>query len=198
MQDQTNSHSGRVHQRGYSLVEVMIAMALMGVVITAIMALFFIGRNNVYSGKQMTNAVSVGTRVLEDLSPLDKKSIYSGLFGVADTSTGYATAVSLGNPPVSYSNCLIRSTDATIGQPTATDVSTQSGPNILDKWKSQLGNNLSNGSVTLIMIPKLDTASPANNPVQFGTCAVMQIRILIQWVEMKRQRQLILDTTRAY
>ena len=71
--------------------EVLIAMALLGVVMISIMALFVAGRKNVYSGKQMTNAMAIGTRVMEDLAPLSKSDIYSGLFAITDTSTGYGT-----------------------------------------------------------------------------------------------------------
>lgn len=196
---QMNARARRASQRGYSLVEVLIAMALLGVVLISIMALFVAGRKNVYSGKQMTNAVAVGTRVLEDLAPLSKKDIYGGLFAITDTSTGYGSTVSLGAPAVTYTNCRIRSTDATIGQPTATDVATQSTgtnpPDLLTKWRTQLGTNLAKGSVTIIMVPANDGT---NNPAKFGTATVLQVRVLIQWVEGQRPRELILDTSRAY
>lgn len=194
------SHSSwRLSQRGYNLMEVMIAIALLGVVMISIMALFVAGRKNVYSGKQMTNAVAIGTRVMEDLSPLSKSDIYSGLFAIADNSAGYGTTLSLGNPAVTYTNCRIRSTDSTVGSPTATDVSTMSTgtnpPNMLTKWQSQLGTSLANGSITLILIPQKD---PTNTPAKFGTAQVLQVRVLIQWDEANRRRELILDTSRAY
>ena len=189
----------RTSQRGYNLVEVLIAMALLGVVLISIMALFVAGRKNVYSGKQMTNAVAVGTRVLEDLAPLSKQDIYSGLFAIPATSAGYGSTVQLGTPPITYTNCRIRSTDSTVGSPTATDVSTQSTgtnpPDLLTKWRTQLGTNLAKGSVTVIMIP---TNDPTNSPAQFGTASVLQVRVLVQWNEAQRSRQLILDTSRAY
>jgi prepilin-type N-terminal cleavage/methylation domain-containing protein len=189
----------RTSQRGYNLMEVMIAIALLGVVMISIMALFVAGRKNVYSGKQMTNAVAVGTRVLEDLAPLSKKDIYNGLFAIADGDTGYGSTLTLGTPPVTYTNCRIRSTDATVGSPTASDVSTQASgtnpPDMLTKWRNQLGTNLANGSVTLIMVP---TKDPTNSPAQYGTGAVLQVRVLVQWTEAQRRRQLILDTSRAY
>jgi prepilin-type N-terminal cleavage/methylation domain-containing protein len=185
-------------ERGYNLVEVLVAMALLGIVLITIMSLFVMGRKNVYSGKQTTNAVAVGTRILEDLAPLSKRDIYNGLFAVTDTSAGYGSTVKLGSPSVTYTNCRIRSTDSTVGQPTATDVSTQSTgtnpPDVLTKWKTQLGSNLTKGSVTIVMIP---TNDPTNTPAQFGTASVLQVRILIQWVEEQRQRQVILDTSRA-
>lgn len=189
----------RTSERGYNLVEVLIAMTLTGIVMVSIMTLFFMGRKNVYSGKQMTNAVAVGTRVMEDLASLSKSDIYNGLFAITDTSTGYGTVLKLGHPQVTYTNCRIRSTDSTVGSPTATDVSTMSTgtnpPDMLTKWKAQLGTNLANGSVTLILVP---TNDPTNSPAQFKTAQVLQVRVLIQWDEEQRSRELILDTSRAY
>jgi Tfp pilus assembly protein PilV len=200
MHDASNrERPGRVPESGYNLVEVLIAMALTGIVMISIMTLFFMGRRTVYSGKQMTNAVAVGTRVLEDLAPLNKQDIYNGLFAITATSAGYGTTVQLGHPQVTYTNCRIRSTDATVGQPTATDVATMSTgvnpPDFLTKWNAQLGSNLANGSVTLILIP---TNDPTNSPAQFGTAQVLQVRVLIQWDEERRSRELILDTSRAF
>ena len=201
--DELNARARRQRhsQRGYNLMEVMIAIALLGVVLISIMALFVAGRKNVYSGKQMTNAVAIGTRILEDLAPLNKQDIYNGLFAIPAGSAGYGSTLKLGTPPVTYTNCRIRSTDATVGQPTATDVSTQSTgtnpPDVLTKWKTQMGTNLTNGSVTLIMVPSNAPAS-APSPTQFGTATVLQIRVLIQWDEGQRRRELILDTSRAF
>jgi prepilin-type N-terminal cleavage/methylation domain-containing protein len=55
-------------QRGYNLVELMIAMAVLAVVMVSIMTLFVLGRKNVYSGQQMSRANAVAVNVLEDLS----------------------------------------------------------------------------------------------------------------------------------
>ena len=51
---------------GYSLVEVLIALAITSIVLLTVVTLFYMGKRNVYSGKQQTYAVSVGTRILED------------------------------------------------------------------------------------------------------------------------------------
>src|SRR5436189_6283317 len=71
--------------RGYSLVEVLIAVAITGTVLLTVVTLFYMGRRNVYSGKQMTYAVSVGTRMLEDLSALTASDVLSN-FNVTDTT----------------------------------------------------------------------------------------------------------------
>ena len=48
-------------QSGYSLVEVLVAIAITAVVLLTVITLFYMGRRNVYSGKQTTQAVSIGT-----------------------------------------------------------------------------------------------------------------------------------------
>src|SRR5436305_13111068 len=73
-------------ESGYSLVEVLIAMAITSVVLLTVVTLFYMGRRNVYSGKQMTYAVAVGTRVLEDLSTMSADDLL-GNFKI-DDSTG--------------------------------------------------------------------------------------------------------------
>src|SRR5258707_2379926 len=72
-------------QRGYSLVEVLIAMAITSVVLLTVVTLFYMGRRNVYSGKQMTYAVSVGTRVTEDLSTMTADDVDTN-FNVDDST----------------------------------------------------------------------------------------------------------------
>src|SRR5689334_8874944 len=68
-------------KRGYSLIEVLIAIAITSVVLLTVVTLFYMGRRNVYSGKQMTYAVSVGTRALEDVSQMTLSDVISN-FGI--------------------------------------------------------------------------------------------------------------------
>jgi prepilin-type N-terminal cleavage/methylation domain-containing protein len=75
----------RQQQSGYSLVEVLIALAITSIVLLTVVTLFYMGRRNVYSGKQMTYAVSVGTRILEDLSSLTSQDVGSS-FNITDTT----------------------------------------------------------------------------------------------------------------
>lgn len=188
-------------QRGYNLVEVLVAVALLGVVMLAIASLFVWGRKNVYSGKQMTAAIAVGTRVLEDLGPLTKQDIYNGVFDIADTATG-ATSLTFGNPPRKYLNVAIRSTNPKLVTGYS-DIQKQksTGPKLLDKWTDQLYEDpttklrprLLDGTVTLIMMPRSDTVSPE----RFSTSAVMQMRVVVSWSENRRRREVVLDSVKA-
>jgi prepilin-type N-terminal cleavage/methylation domain-containing protein len=190
----------RSRSRGYNLVEVLIAMALLGVVTISIFSLFYMGRRNVYAGKQMTQAVGVGTQVLEDLAPLNKRNIYNGAFGILDTDTGATVNFPMvAGGVVAYANTRIRSTNATVISGPPADISTQSTPpGLLTRWTTLIGQKLGDGSVTLLMTPMEDTASQANNPVRFGTASVLKMRVIVRWSELGRQRELVLDTVKAY
>ena len=64
----TQLRRNRESERGYNLIEVIIATALMGTVVLSIMCLFYFGRQNVYSGKELSEATAMGTHVLEDVN----------------------------------------------------------------------------------------------------------------------------------
>jgi prepilin-type N-terminal cleavage/methylation domain-containing protein len=190
----------KLHQRGYNLVELLVAIAVLGVVLLSILSLFVWGRKNVYSGKQMTTAIAVGTRVMEDLAPLTKEDIYEGVFDISDTATG--ADIKFGTPEKEYKNAAIRSTKAWGGY---TDLQKENanGPMFLTKaWKNQLEETLidatkrarlDDGSVTVILMPRADTVTPE----RFGAASVMQIRVIVSWLENRRRRELILDSVKA-
>src|SRR5688572_28557384 len=192
-------HVNDKKERGYSLIEVLIAIALLGVVLIAIMTLFVVGRRNVYSGKQMTTAVAIGTRVLEDIAGLNRKNLYYGVFEIADADDG--DEIKYGSPLETYPAAAFRSTSATaISGYSTIQKQRTAGPKLLDKWTAQLqediggGNKrgrLTDGVVSVVMMPRQDAT---NDPPQFGTAEVLQIRVIVQWRENSRKRQLILDT----
>jgi prepilin-type N-terminal cleavage/methylation domain-containing protein len=186
-------------QKGFSLVEVLIAMAILGVILVAIMSLFVMGRRNVYSGKQTTRAIALGNRVLEDLSLLTKRDIYNGAFSIADTGTGSSVTL-LGT---TYANARIRSTNPNIIASAPSDISTETtpsttppGPQFLTNWTTQLGTALGpNGSVSLVMQPLEDTT---NTPAQFGTAKLLRLTVVVVWNEAKRQRNIVVSSVKAY
>lgn len=191
-------------QRGYNLIELLVAIAILGVVLLSILSLFLWGRKNVHSGKQMTTAIAIGTRVIEDLAPLTKEDIYEGLFAINDTASG--GTFKFGNPQREYTDAAIRSTNANIAvTPAQADILKESSvtgaPKVLtDSWKKQLEDasgkpRLDDGAVTVIMMPRADAGS-AGAP-RFGPSAVMQIRVVVSWIENRRRREVILDTVKA-
>lgn len=192
----------RRRQAGYNLVEVLLAMAMMGVVTISIFTLFFIGRRNVYSGKQTSQATALATQVIEDLTPLNKKLTYNGAFAITDTATGSAFTVpsaAAGGPTYPYTKSNIRSTDPTIVSGQA-DISTEvTPPGLLTRWNSLLGSRLANGSITIVMTPDEDTGKPATAPANsYVRAALLRIRVFVRWTEANRRREVVLDTVKAF
>lgn len=189
-------------QRGYNLVEVLIAMALLAVVSLSIMTLFFMAKSNIYAGRQMTHAISVGTRITEDLSALPVSSIYTN-FAIDNTDTlGNVTVAPSSLPESSYTGSFTRSTTnvATAGTCTgATLIAFTDDPNgFLQRWYCQMNgtsNQLSSSSITLVFTPR--NPDPVGATLTNANATVVRIRAIIRWKESLRNRQLIMDITKT-
>ena len=166
---------------GYSLIEVLIALAITSIVLLTVVSLFVMGRKNVYSGKQMTYAVSVATRVLEDLSPMTADDIREN-FGL-DDDTSLSTVKVNG---VDYPNSVLRETK--------TINSTTDSGKYLQAWKDLIpADKLQDASVGLIITP----TSPVDAKAPVTTAQYTKVRIYVQWNEAQRRRFTMYDTTRV-
>jgi prepilin-type N-terminal cleavage/methylation domain-containing protein len=166
-------------ERGYNLVEVLIAMALLGTVVMSIMGLFYFGRRNVYSGKEMTEAVALGTHVLEDVNTMTKGGVIAA-FGLPLTTAGTSNTVS----GQTFDNSFLRTT---------TNISSATDPNgFLARWNNEIVNNnkFQNGVITIVFVPDKDGK---NTPAQLGTATVVRMRVFVTWGEAIRQRLVALD-----
>lgn len=196
-------------QSGYSLVEVLIAMAITSVVLLTVVTLFYMGRRNVYSGKQMTYAVSVGTRVMEDLSNSVETDVLTA-YNITDATA--TSAVTVNN--VTYANSLLRDTTGCTanGTPPPNWTCTNDTNGYLANYKDLVTQavvsgqgehgKLSNAVVGLILTP----TSPANAPAincpsancPWTTARFLKIRVFIQWDEGQARRRIaFFDTTKV-
>lgn len=196
----TQQHNGRRFEAGYNLIEVIVATAILGVVVMSVMTLFTMGRRNVYSGKEMTAAVSMATRAAEDLSGMSLAQVYTA-FGIvgADTAalSGGAFNVSVdlagqkaGLPENTYTGSYIRRTSDTLVQ---TPGGNDEGGFLL-RWRNEMDQNLkfAFGVVNIVMTPR----KPRNPAAALTTAnaTVVRVRILVRWQEENRPRQLVVDT----
>ena len=193
------------NQAGYNLVEVMVAMGLLATVLVSIVALFVMGRRNVYSGKEMTAAVSMATRVSEDLSGMTVDEIYNA-FGIDGTSTGaltgtaFAVTVDTASPKNAlpsntYAGSLIRrTTDVLDTTPTGNDAG-----GFLTRWKSEMDTNLrfAQGAVNVVITPKNPPVTSPATALSLNSATIVRIRVLVRWQEEVRARQLIIDTVKT-
>lgn len=191
--------------RGYSLVEVLIAVAITGFVLLTVVTLFYMGRRNVYSGKQMTYAVSVGTRVMEDLSTMTSADIMTN-FGITDTTNQQSVVLCAFNLlPLGNTTCPAAAAApgftpgyATFNNATERDTNTISATTdpqgYLARWGALVtGANLNNGRVSLVIRPR----SPVNGAAPWSTARFMRIRVVVQWDEGSgRTRATFFDTTK--
>ena len=176
-----NKNRYRSGEDGYNLVEVLIAMALMGTVLMSIMGLFYFGRRNVYSGKEMTQAVAVGTHVLEDLNTTTKDGIVAA-FALPATA---GTSNIVGGQ--TFANSFVRTTDT---------ISAATDPKgFLQRWKDEMvnDNKFQSGAVTIVFTP---TADGTNTPPQMATSTVVKMRVFVTWGESVRARQVVLDSVK--
>lgn len=170
-------------QLGYNLVEVLIAMAILGTVLISIMSLFFMGQRNVYSGKQMTRAISVGTRIMEDISPITRATVEDS-FGLTDVA---GADVTFGGQ--TYPNSVIRvaSTDKGNG--------TKDANAYLQNWSDLLAlQGLGNGDISVIISAVNPTGTA---PFEFDEVPVFRIRVFVEWDERLRDRFVMFDTTKV-
>jgi prepilin-type N-terminal cleavage/methylation domain-containing protein len=194
----------KARQRGYSLIEVLIAVAITSVVLLTVITLFYMGRRNVYSGKQMTYAVSVGTRVLEDLSAMSADDLL-GNFVITDSTTlDKVTLKNVAGAPgnkIDFDNSIARDTD---NISSSTELWTPAaGPanGYLTAWKTYLDpSKLAGGTVGLVITPRNPTNIvnnvATNAPVT--TAQFTKIRVYVAWDEAaNRRRFAFFDTTKV-
>lgn len=79
----------RKGERGFSLVEVIIALGLLAGVLISISGLFVIGGRQVKSGRTSSEALAVGRTILEEMNRWGFRQTYE-MFGFDGSATTYA------------------------------------------------------------------------------------------------------------
>jgi prepilin-type N-terminal cleavage/methylation domain-containing protein len=167
-------------QAGYSLVEVLIAMALLGTVVMSIITLFYLGRRNVYAGKQQTKITAIGTRMMEDLTNMTADDVMSN-FNIPTTMV--ATCATING--VAYTNCIARKT--------STFVSADDPGGFMTRWKTLLGSvNVGEKAFAAPEITLIVT--PVNSTLTTGR--YIRVRGILQWREGSRTRYSIYDASK--
>jgi prepilin-type N-terminal cleavage/methylation domain-containing protein len=189
----------RRKEAGFNLVELLIAIAVLGIILLAVLALFSMGQRNVYAGRQASKAITLGTQVLEDLAPLNRQMIWQGAFNVTGTSSGNSFSLprASGLEPMSFTNSVIRTTNTTLPIPAQSDAATQNTPpGLLTKWTQRAANaGLADASISVILTPAMTTSGV---PLTFSSAQLLRIRVLVRWNEGNRVREAVWDTVKAY
>jgi len=198
-----------MNKRGYSIVEVLIAMAITSVVLLTVVTLFYMGRRNVYGGKQLTYAVSVGTRVLEDLSAMSSSDVLTS-FNIDDTTTKTTVTVNgiggTGAGKFDFTNSVGRDTSTCTvngGTPPPAFLCTDDTGQYLSAWRALIDENkLTNGQVGVVITPRDVPATPPptcdNPPCPWTSARFLKVRAYVSWDEAKNRRRIaFFDTTKV-
>ncbi len=193
-------------QHGYSLIEVLIAMAITSVVLLTVITLFYMGRRNVYSGKQMTAAAAMGTQIMEDLSTMTAQDLGTN-FNMDDSTTlGTVTlqnVVGASGGQISFDNSIGRDSSAcTVAtSPLYTITNCGNDPNgFMAKWLRTL---IPQANKTSVMTnPLIGIVFTPRNPTivsqKFTTAQFIRARVYISWQEgPTRRRYAFFDTTKV-
>jgi len=174
--------NSKVSQRGFNVMEVMIAMALLGTVMLSIVTLFFLGQKNVYSGKQLTRATAAALHANEDLGALAASDLFKD-FGITKTTAAASNTVA----GVTYASSIVVSTDQAGTSPP--DVNP---PQFLTQWKTMMTQDkVAGGRLSIVLLPQQLT-----DVNDVTTARVIQMRIVAEWQEAKRSRSAVIDTTK--
>ena len=193
-------------KNGYSLIEVLIAIAITSIVLLTVVTLFYMGRRNVYSGKQMTYGVSVGTRMLEDLSALTASDVLTS-FNINDQTptNGTVTVYGLagtGSGKFDFTNSVGRDTSVCDATVTPIDCGTNDTGKYLAAWKGLLDpTKLTNGQAGIVITPRDVPATPPPTcdtpPCPWTSARYLKIRAYVSWDEAKNRRRIaFFDTTK--
>lgn len=162
-----------MNKRGYNLIEVLVAIALLAWVVLVVAGLFIWGQRGIYSGKQQTKAVALGQKIYEDLNSLEfpnKYAIFQAQPSNSTKTTIYDTSSS--NP--------FSQTD----QPIIF--------NIFNSWINSLKDLSENSKIICTLTPK--RSKNAGSPT-FGNCLFIQFDLTIEWTQLQRTRRINLSFT---
>jgi len=88
--------SGQSGEKGFSLVEVVIAIGVLAGVLLSICSMFIMGGRQLKGGKTMTEATALAHDIMETFDKLSFNSLYT-TFGAIDTSTTISVTTSTGS-----------------------------------------------------------------------------------------------------
>ncbi len=161
-------NSNRPADRGYSLIEVMIAAGILGGVLISISSMFIAGTQSVRSGRDMTRATTIASSAMEDVMTLPFDLVYS-LTGADRSAETGVWDTTLPIPVLSGS---------------AEDVFLMT--TLLDSWAEQVESELGSGELTYQVdgIVRLPSAG-VEDLGSFNESTYLRVRITVTWIESR-------------
>lgn len=157
-------------ERGFSLIEVIIALALLAAVLLTISGLFIQGSQSVNSGRDLTEATSLATNILEDMDKWAFTQLYTNYCG---TTASGALTFTTDNLQTNGTTCSAITTTA-------------SG------WQNGIRQRLPNSKGTVVVTPM--------GGATFAAAKGVRVQVTVSWYMRARTssnpRQVSLETVR--
>ena len=110
--------SRQKQERGFSLIEVVLAIGIMGGVLLSICSMFIMGGRQLKTGKTITEATALCHAIMESFDNLSFTALYT-TFGAAVTDTSStANSTTVGSPIVSWQTEIARKLDGGVASVT--------------------------------------------------------------------------------
>jgi hypothetical protein len=196
-------------ESGFNLVEVMLAAALLGTVLIAVIALFVLGGKNVKSGKELTKATALGMEMMEDFRSLKRSQSYIAIGGACgDTTVQWKSrAPSSSSPGVHYGipgtpgtdipdDCTFPASGWSGWPPGEEDAA-----EILCRWAINAREQFfgaANGTVS-VKLDGFEDIPSTKNAARDGDTDIcearfLRVRVAVEWREYRRQRDVAFET----
>ena len=147
----TNARDSR--QTGFSLIEVIVALALLAAVLLTVSGLFIQGSQSVNTGRDLTEATSLATNVLEQMDRWAYTQLYTN-FCKASTDAAFSFVTS----------------------PTPTCATFNAIPNAgsgTSTWQSNISQRLPNAKATVAVTPM--------GAATFGAAKGIRVAVTVDW-----------------
>ena len=203
--------SRRRAERGYNLVETMIAAALLAGVLLAVVTLFVLGGERIRSGKEMTKATATGMDLMEEIRRFPRESSYktvNGACGANCAGDKTKTWKSNTDDPASMSFAAENNCPTTLksGGTAANCDYICDYRATLCRWKKDVQDLFRSGPTgtgpsTGITEVKVDgfknvpSGSAENGDTCFCDAKFLRVRVTVRWKEVRnRQRRVTFET----
>lgn len=158
-------------ERGFNLIEVVIALALLAAVLLTISGLFIQGSQSVNTGRDLTEATSLATDILEQMDKWAFSQLYTNF---AKTSGDVAFTVSSISPP-----------------PAAAPTPVLFNATLQGMCQTKINQRLPNASAWVTVSPLGTTA-----PDHFDTAKGIRVKVTVYWTLKLKPRSVSLETVR--
>jgi prepilin-type N-terminal cleavage/methylation domain-containing protein len=164
-------------QDGYSLVEVMIASALLATVLLSIAGVFMTGTQSVQSGREMTEAVTIANSIVEQVLGWPYEKVWGMTGGTAESTTA------------TWRND--RTLPAYTGDPT--DVADWTAT--AQAWKETVETSLNQGTILYRVdgIERLPDGAD-DGLTTYRDAVFLRVTVTVRWTEARgRQREVVFE-----